>query len=189
MVLRLRAYEISDRVETTDGAGWAVEANEIDARMPHQPGDVFVAWDSGARAWWTPPTIDDEWPDDPYYARIAADCREAGISREQWEAHQREAVEQASRDPKAPTWGLALLYPVSAFMIWVGLWPPSLRMGAFAQSLLIAIAGVWIGWVSIRLVIRERYKYRTWVHYALMALGLVGFVFVMLAVVQIHEMD
>lgn len=189
MVLRLRAYEISDRVETTDGAGWAVEANEIDARMPHQPGDVFVAWDSGARAWWTPPTIDDEWPDDPYYASIADHCRQFGISREQWEAHQRAAAEQAGGDPKAQTWALALLYPVSGYLIWVGFSPPGPQICSFAQSLLIAIGGVWITWVSSRLVIRERYKYRVWVHYALMTLGFVGCVAVILAVAKFGQIS
>jgi hypothetical protein len=125
--------------------------------------------------------MDDEWPDGPYYARIAEACRRRGISREQWEAENRAAFEQASQDPKAETWGLAILYPVSAFLIWVGLSPPDLRICAFAQCLLIAISGIWITWVSIRIVIRERWKYRVWVHYALGTLGLVGVVVVMYA--------
>jgi hypothetical protein len=54
----------------------------------------------------------------PYYARIAESCRRFGISREQWEAHQYAVAEQANRDAKAPTWALALLYPVSAYLIW-----------------------------------------------------------------------
>lgn len=134
--------------------------------------------------------MDDEWPaDDPYYAGIADHCRGFGISREQWEAHQRTAAEQASRDPKAPTWGLALLYPLSAYLIWVGLSPPRPQICAFAQCLLIAISGVWITWVSVRLVIRERYKYRAWVHYALGALGLVGVVVVLFAIGQLQQID
>jgi hypothetical protein len=109
--------------------------------------------------------MDDASPeDDPYHARIADHCRRFGISQEQWEAHQRAAAEQAARDPKAQTWGLALLYPVSAYLIWVGLSPPGWRICALAQCLLIAIGGVWITWVSIRLLIRERCNYQVWVH-------------------------
>src|SRR5271157_3983078 len=104
--------------------------------------------------------MNDDWPDDPFYASIAAHCRRLGVSREQWDAHQRAAEEQAGRDPKAQTWGLALLYPVSALAIWVGLSSPGPQVCDFAQSLLTVIGGVWITWVSIRLIIRERCKYR-----------------------------
>ena len=121
--------------------------------------------------------MDDEWPvDDPYYGRIAESCRRAGISRPQWEAHQRAVAEQASRDPKAPTWGLVLLYPVSAFLLWIGLSAPGPRICAAAQCVLIAISGIWIVWVSIRLIIRERCKYLVWAHYALGALAFGGLV-------------
>ena len=127
----------------------------------------------------------DEWPtDDPYYASIAETCRRAGISRQQWEAHQRAVAEQASLDQKAPTWALALLYPVSAFLLWVGLSPPGTGICAVAQRLLITISGVWITWVSVRLLIRERWRYRVWVHYALGALGFGGLVAVIYAIYQ-----
>jgi hypothetical protein len=133
--------------------------------------------------------MDNEWPvDDPYYAVIAESCRRAGISRQQWEAHQRAVGEQASRDPKAPTWGLMLLYPVSAYLLWVGLSPPGPRIGAAAQYLLIAISGVWITWVSIRLIIRERCNYLVWVHYAFAALGFGGVVAVMYAILKFGEL-
>jgi hypothetical protein len=41
---------------------------------------------------------------------------------------------------------------------------------------LIAISGIWIVWVSIRLIIRERCKYLVWAHYALGALAFGGLV-------------
>jgi hypothetical protein len=119
-----------------------------------------------------------------YDELVADQCSRLGISREQWEeqqaAYHRMVTEQASRDPKARTWGLALLYPVSAYLILVGL-TPGRQAGIVAQGSLVFISLIWISWVSIRLYIRERCKYRAWVGYALLALALVGFAVIVLA--------
>jgi hypothetical protein len=102
---------------------------------------------------------------------------------EQREAHQAAEAERDSRDPKAPTWGLLLLYPVAALAIWIGMFlEPGTRVSEKAQWLLTLIGGVWFAWVSIRLLIRERHRHRTWVHYVLGALAVVGVVVVMFAV-------
>jgi hypothetical protein len=74
---------------------------------------------------------DEWWPDTPN------DNDEHILTREQWEGclrlltDRKQLLEaygrleaEASRDPKAPTWGLALLYPASASLLWVGLSPP-----------------------------------------------------------------
>src|SRR5580704_12977633 len=90
---------------------------------------------------------------------------------------QRAEAQRDSRDPKAETGGLLLLYPVAAFAIWVGLSGPRLEICDTAQWLLTTIGGVWIAWVSIRLLIRERHWYRVWVHYALGVLAFVGVTF------------
>jgi hypothetical protein len=93
------------------------------------------------------------WPDEPH------DNDEHILTREQWEgclqaladrkqllaAYERLETE-ASRDPKAPTWGLALLYPASVFLLWVGLSPPGPEICTFAQHLLITIGGIWTTW-------------------------------------------
>ena len=53
---------------------------------------------------------------------------------------------------------------------------PGTRVSEQAQWLLTLIGGVWIAWVSIRLLIRERHRYQVWVHYALGALAVAGVV-------------
>jgi hypothetical protein len=130
--------------------------------------------------------MDDDWPKE--MAWMAERCRPFGISwkqylayqametaqREKWTEHQRGEFERDQRDPKAQTWGLALLYPAAAFIIWIGSSHPSYRVCATAQQILVIIGGVWIAWVSARLLIRENHRYRIWVHYALGVLGFVG---------------
>jgi hypothetical protein len=101
----------------------------------------------------------------------------------QWDAYQRGEAERDRRDPKAPTCVLMLLYPVAAVAIWIGMFlEPGRQVSEQAQWLLTLIGGVWIAWVSIRLLIRERHRYQVWVHYALGALAVVGVVAVMFAV-------
>jgi hypothetical protein len=119
-------------------------------------------------------SVDDDWPQN--FALIAEQCRRHGISWKDYLAYQHRCMEAAeqekltdyqraeaqrdSRDPKAETGGLLLLYPVAAFAIWVGLSEPRLEICDTAQWLLTTIGGVWIAWVSIRLLIRERHWYR-----------------------------
>ncbi len=122
--------------------------------------------------------MDSERPEnDPYEARIADECGRLGISRERWEAYQRAEAERDRRDPKAPTWGLLLLYPVAAYAILIGVAPPGMQVGDAAQWMLTIIGGVWISWVSVRLLIRERHRYRVWVHYVLGVLAAIGVFF------------
>jgi hypothetical protein len=138
-------------------------------------------------------SMDDDWP--AGLAWMAERCRPYGISYEHYLAYQlMETAEQEkltdfqraesqrdSRDPKAETWGLALLYPTAVLAIWVGLSPPGLRVCVFSQWLLTIIGGVWIAWVSCRILIRERHRWLVWVHYALGALGVAGCLVVMYA--------
>jgi hypothetical protein len=121
------------------------------------------------------------WPDEPH------DNDEHILTREQWEgclqaladrkqllaAYERLETE-ASRDPKAPTWGLALLYPASVFLLWVGLSPPGPEICTFAQHLLITIGGIWTTWAGIRIFSRDRHKYLGWFHYVLMVPVVLG---------------
>jgi hypothetical protein len=96
--------------------------------------------------------------------------QDTGLKR--WDAYQRAEAERDGRDPKAPTWGLMLLYPVAALAIWIGMFlEPGRQVSEQAQWLLTLIGGVWIAWVSIRLLIRERHRYRIWAHCALGALA------------------
>jgi hypothetical protein len=99
-----------------------------------------------------------------FHAKLLTMDKDSSLdNREQWEAYNRAAADQEPRDPKAQTWALALLYPLSALLIWIRLSRPGPELCVVAQYLLIAIGGVWITWVSIRLFIRERYQYRVWV--------------------------
>ena len=87
-----------------------------------------------------------------FHAKLLTMDKDSSLdNREQWEAYNRAAADQEPRDPKAQTWALALLYPLSALLIWIRLSRPGPELCVVAQYLLIAIGGVWITWVSIRL--------------------------------------
>jgi hypothetical protein len=81
-------------------------------------------------------------------------------------------LEEVLRDPKPGTWALILLYAASALLILIGLQPPNASACAFAQYTLLLISGVWIVWVSVRLVICEPFP--TWFRYVLLLLTAIG---------------
>jgi hypothetical protein len=95
-------------------------------------------------------------------------------------------LEKVIRDPKASTWSLILLYPVSALVILVGMQPPTLSACVLVQGILVVIGGVWIAWISVRLCIRERL--RIWVHHVFLALALIGFLIALLGTEKISKL-
>lgn len=143
--------------------------------------------------------MDDDWPED--LAWMAERCRPYGITwqqyaayqsmedaeRAKWTDYQRAEFERDKRDPKAETWGLALLYPAAAFIIWIGLSYPRRDLCLTAQALLIIIGGTWITWVSARLLARERHRYRVWVHWLLGALVVAGCVAVLMGLTHFPQ--
>jgi hypothetical protein len=94
-------------------------------------------------------------------------------------------LEEVLRDPKASTWALILLYPASALLILIGLQPPNTSTCAFAQYILLLIGGVWIVWVSVRLVIREHLP--TCFRYVLLLLTAIGLGIGLLATTKLPQ--
>jgi hypothetical protein len=58
------------------------------------------------------------------------------------------------RRPKVPTWAFALLYPVAALAIWVGLTPPDWKVDDRIEWSSAMLDGILIAGASIGILVR-----------------------------------